>query len=190
MAKKTKSGYAYTDKTKIEVVTTYLALGSAPLTEAVTGVPRDTIRHWKLSSWWKDIERELRDAENIELSAKLKKIVDKSLEVVADRLEDGDHMFDNRTGKIIRVPLKARDALKAIDSMFDKRQVLLDKPTKIVEQRTVEDRLNKLAEEFSRFAKARTIEGTPATITASTDDYIVELIPSPTPDETNAVESL
>lgn len=159
MAKRKTNGKYWTDKTKIEVVTTYLAVGSAPLTEAITGVSRDTIRHWKMTDWWKDIEREIRDAENIELSARLKKIVDKSIEVVSDRLEKGDHIFDSKTGQILRVPVKMKDALKASTDLIDKRQILMDKPTKITEQRTVEDRLNKLAEEFTRFSQAKTIQG-------------------------------
>lgn len=173
MAKGRKeNGHYFTDQKKLEVVTTYLTLGNAPLTEAVTGVSRHTIRHWKLTDWWKDIERELRDGENLELSTKLKRIVDKSIEVVADRLDNGDHIFNPKTGEILRIPVKARDALRAAETMIDKRQILLDKPTRIVEQRTVEDRLNKLAEEFKRFSQSKTISG---------DFSVVEDLPLPTP---------
>lgn len=155
---KKKNGRDYTDSKKIEVVTTYLTVGNAPMTEAITGVPRQTIRLWKMSEWWKEIQRELQDSENIEMSAKLKKIVDKALDVTLDRLEGGDTIFNPRTGELLRVPVKARDAIRAMDTAIDKRQVLMDKPTKIVEQRTVDDRLNKLAEEFARFTNAKQIE--------------------------------
>lgn len=150
----------WTDSKKIEAVTTYLAVGTLPLTAAILGVPLETLKWWKVADWWKDIERELRDSENIELSARLKKIVDKSIDAVVDRLDNGEHMFNPRTGEIIRVPVKTREALRAVESMIDKRQILLEKPTRITEQRTVDDRLNKLAEEFKAFSQARTIEGT------------------------------
>jgi hypothetical protein len=154
---KMKDGFRWTDQKKIEVVTTYLTVGNAPMTEAITGVSRETIRHWKMAPWWKEIERELQDSENIELSAKLKKIVDKSIDVTLDRLEHGDTIFNPKTGELLRVPVKVREALRAIDSMVDKRQILQNKPTRITETRTIDDRLNKLAEEFKRFANAKEI---------------------------------
>lgn len=155
-----KNGKYFTDAKKVEVVTTYLTLGNAPMTEAVTGVPRQTIRVWKMSEWWKDIQREIQESESIEMSAKLKKIVDKALDATMDRLEHGDTIFNPRTGELLRVPVKVRDAIRAMDTAIDKRQILMDKPTKIVEQRTVDDRLNKLAEEFQRFAGSKLIEAT------------------------------
>jgi hypothetical protein len=155
---KKKNGLYWNDKKKIEVVTTYLVVGNAPMTEAITGVPSTTIKHWKMADWWKDIAREIQDEENLELSSKLKKIVDKSIDVTLDRLENGDTIFNPKTGELLRVPIKVRDALKAADTMIDKRQVLLNRPTKITETRTIDDRLNKLAEEFKKFSQSKTIE--------------------------------
>ena len=155
---KKANGRDYTDAKKIEVVTTYLTVGNAPMTEAITGVKRQTIRLWKMSEWWKDIQRELQEGESIEMSAKLKKIVDKALDATLDRLEGGDTIFNPRTGELLRVPVKARDAIRAMDTAIDKRQILMDKPTKIVEQRTIDDRLDKLSEEFRKFSSAKQIE--------------------------------
>lgn len=155
---KKKNGKFYTDAKKIEVVTTYLTVGNAPMTEAITGIPRQTIRLWKMSEWWKEIVRDLQESETIEMSAKLKKIVDKSIDATIDRLEKGDTIFNPRTGELLRVPIKVRDAIRAMDSAIDKRQILMDKPTKIVEQRTVDDRLDKLSEEFKKFANAKQID--------------------------------
>lgn len=156
-AGKKKNGLYWSDAKKIEVVTTFLVVGNAPMTEAITGVSRETIKKWKLTDWWKEIEREIQDEENIELSAKLKKIVDKSIDVTMDRLENGDTIFNPKTGELLRVPVKVREALKAVDMAIDKRQVLQNKPTRITETRTIDDRLNKLAEEFKRFANATEI---------------------------------
>jgi len=157
--KRPRNGEAWPDKKRLEVVTTYLVVGNAPMTEAITGVSRGTIRHWKMTDWWKEIVHELQDEENIELSAKLKKIVDKSIDVTLDRLENGDTIFNPKTGELLRVPVKVKDALKAADTMIDKRQILMNKPTKITENRTIDDRLNKLAAEFAKFSQAKTVEG-------------------------------
>jgi hypothetical protein len=98
----------------------------------------------------------------MEMSSRLKKVVDKSLDVVIDRLENGDHMFNPRTGEIVRIPLKARDALKAIDTSLDKRQLLQQKTTQAVEQHTIEDRLANLLAKFEQMGSGRLIEQTPS----------------------------
>lgn len=158
MAKgKQKNGFMWTEDTKLKVVTTYLATGSLRLAAAMVNVPIDTVNRWHRLDWWKEYEQELRTSENMEMSAKLKKIVDKSLDTIVDRLDEGDPMYDPRTGQVIRVPLKARDAIKAMESAVDKRQILNNQPTKIVEQRTIEDRLTRLSLEFEKFARAKEI---------------------------------
>jgi len=156
MRKKQKNGYWGSAK-RIEVVSTYLIVGNAPMTEAITNVPAQTIRHWKCTEWWKDIERELKEEDNSTLSVKLKKIIDKSIDVALDRLSHGDAMLHPKTGEVIRIPAKLRDAVSAINTMTDKRQLLMDKPTKIVEQRTIDERLDKLAAEFQKFTNIRVV---------------------------------
>lgn len=142
----------WSEKKKIQVVTTYLALGNAPLTEGVTGVPRQTIRMWKMQPWWKEIESDIRNEENLGLDIKLSKIVDKALDVVVDRLENGDFQLDSKSGKVSRVPVKMRDATSATNTLLDKRALLRNQPTKIVAQQAFDDRLLKLAEQFATFA--------------------------------------
>lgn len=141
------------DKKKIEVVTTYLALGKAPMVEAVTGVPRQTIRIWKMQPWWKELEEEIRREETLELDSRLSKVVNKSLDVVMDRLENGDYVFNSKTGRVSRIPVKMRDAATATNTLIDKRQLLRKNPVeKAQHQQQFEDRLLKLAEQFATFA--------------------------------------
>ena len=149
----------WSQEKKIQTVTTYLALGNAPMTEAVTGVPRGTIRQWKLQQWWKDLESDIRNEEDSELDVKLSKIIDKSLDAVLDRVENGDFLFDSKTNKFVRKPVHMRDALNAVTQIFDKRNLLRGKPTSRVEKQNVTDNLAKLAEEFAKFARSKTIQG-------------------------------
>lgn len=162
------------DSKKVEVVTTYMSTGSLRLTAAICKVPEITVNEWKRADWWKKIEEDLRNAENFELSSRLKNIVDKSLDTVLDRIEGGDHMFNPRTGEIIRVPVKLRDAVRAMDSAVDKRQLLTNQPTKIVEARSIEDRLANLANEFAKFSQSRTIEHTDEVIDAVEEERLQE----------------
>lgn len=155
---------AYTDAKRIEVVTTYLALGKAPLVEVVTGVPRQTIRMWKTMPWWKDIENEIRADDDAELDSRVSKIIDRALDTVVDRIDHGDFILDSRSGQVKRVPVKMKDAHKVSTDLIDKRNLLRGKPTSRVEKITVDDVMNKLAETFSAWAKLtkpdeRVVEG-------------------------------
>lgn len=149
----------WSQQKKIETVTTYLALGNAPMTEAMTGVPRGTIRQWKLQDWWKELVEDIRNEEDNELDVKLSKVIDKSLDAVMDRVENGDFIFDTKSGKFQRKPVHMRDALNAVTQVFDKRNLLRGKPTSRTEKHNVSDNLANLAAEFAKFSKARQIEG-------------------------------
>ena len=149
----------WSQQKKIEVVTTDLALGNAAMVEGVTGVPKGTIRQWRMQQWYKDLVADIRNEEDGELDVKLTKIIDKSLDAVMDRVEHGDFMFDSKTGKFLRKPVHMKDALKAVTDVFDKRNLLRGKPTSRVEKTNVTDNLAKLAEEFAKFAAGRQIEG-------------------------------
>lgn len=146
------------DAKKIEVVTTYLALGKAPMVEAITGVPRQTIRLWKMQPWWKDLEREIRNEEDGELDAKLSRIIDKSLDAVGERLDNGEFLLDSRTGQIKRVPVKMRDAARVSTELLDKRNLIRGKPTSITEKISTEDIIKNLAQQFAQFVKNQTTE--------------------------------
>jgi hypothetical protein len=133
----------------VEVITAYIALGKSNLVEAVTGVPPGTVRQWKTQDWWRELEYQLRDEGNLELDAKLKKIVNKSLDGVLDRLEHGDFFYDVKTGRIDRMPAKLRDIAKVSADAIDK-SVLLQKFTRKVEETPkLDDHLKKLAAEFA-----------------------------------------
>lgn len=147
-----RGSHNYPDKVKIEVVTTYLALGKIPMVEVVTGVPRSTIKVWKQQPWWKDLENEIRQDDDMELDSRLSKIINRSLDAVVDRLDHGDFILDSRSGQIKRVPVKMRDAERVSTDMIDKRNLIRGKPTNITQKITVEDVMAKLAEEFKKWS--------------------------------------
>jgi len=141
------------DSTKIEVVKTYLALGgNATLTAAATKIPFDTIKTWKTTNWWNQLVNDMRKAEKLELSAKTKKILDKSLDLVMDRLDNGDFFYDQKSGQLVRKPIPARELNKIAVDMIDQK-FILDKATEEqVELSTNEEKLAKLAERFAELA--------------------------------------
>ena len=151
MAHKYKQNWP--EKKKIEAVTTYLALGKIPYVAQVTGIPLDTLNYWKKLEWWKELIEQVRKDENQELDTKLGKIVNKSLDVVVDRLEHGEFSID-KFGKVHRVPVKLKDATKVSVDLLDKRSLLRKEPVQHVaeKQESINERLLSLAEQFAAIA--------------------------------------
>lgn len=154
----------YPDSKKLEVVTTYLALGKAPMVEAVTGVSRHTIRQWKLQPWWQEMVETIQTESNQELDSKLSKIIERSLDAVNERIEGGEFILDSKTGSVKRVPVKLKDVHRVAVDLLDKRDLLRTKPQEKVEQAAAVDILKKLAGQFAEWAKVhikepRIVEG-------------------------------
>ena len=83
----------------------------------------------------------------------MSKVIDKALDILMTRIEEGDYQYDQKTGRLVKVPLKARDLERVTSGLFDKRQLIRKQPTNIKQDPTNQaDRLLKLAEQFAEFA--------------------------------------
>jgi hypothetical protein len=151
----------WSESQKIEAVTTFLALGNATQTAAVLEIPLATFNRWKYSDWWKKIEEDLKSEEHLQLNSRLKKIVSKALDVTEDRLTNGNYQYDPKTSELVRVPVSLKDATKAATDMMTRRDILEEKPAQQQIEKTVDDRLAKLAEQFKAFAKPKEKDITP-----------------------------
>jgi hypothetical protein len=138
---------------KIEVVSQFLVLGNMKMVAAMTGVSYDLIRQWKLQPWWKELEAEIRQTQNIEMDTKLSKIVDKSLDATLDRIENGEFFYDQKTGQVKRKPAALRDVARVSVDMLSKRELLRGNATERKEttQISVAEQLKLLAAEFAKW---------------------------------------
>ena len=101
----------------------------------------------------------------------MSRIIDKTLEKLVERIEDGDYMYDQKTGRMVKVPLKARDLERITSGLFDKRQLIRKQPTNIKSDPSNQaDRLLKLAEQFASFAAGKDKEEPKEIV----DEYIVD----------------
>jgi transposase-like protein len=144
----------WSDKQKIEAVQSYLLLGNLAMTARMLGIPEITLRVWKTKEWWKDTVTELKSQEKVEMSNRLRKIVDASLAVVEDRLVNGDYQFDQKSGTVVRKPVAMKDAHKVATDMQDRRE-LIDKAVsgeKDTSTEGIETKLLALANKFAEFA--------------------------------------
>lgn len=167
----------WSDNQKMEAVKSYLVLGNLAMTSRILGIPEITIRVWKNSEWWKTAVAELKAQERIELTSRLKKIVDASLTVVEDRLLNGDYQYDQKTGETVRKPVNMRDAHRVAVDLQQRQEVLdkLDKPIETSED--TEARLEKLAAKFADLAakKVSQIVNDNRTIEAEDIEYVEEV---------------
>lgn len=143
----------WSDKKKYEVVTTWLALGKVPMVEGVTGVPKETIRQWKMQPWWAEMVTTIQTESNQELDSKLSAIIERSLDAVNERIENGEFKLDARTGKVLRVPVQLRDVHRVAVDLLDKRQLVRNLPLKEKQEQQNADILKKLADQFSDWVK-------------------------------------
>ena len=154
---------------KLEMVSTYLMLGSMTETAIVTGIPLPTCKLWKTTEWFKEYCLQLQTEDIQQMDSNLKRVVAKALKATEDRIDHGDAQFDQRTGDIIRIPIKAHVALKITSELMTKQEKIHNKPIREEVEKTIEDRLVKLSQEFARFANPTLIVDVAATVIPSTD---------------------
>lgn len=175
-------GKWWSDSQKLETVKTWLLTGNLRLTANVVKVPEDTVRRWAKSTWWAQIVDDLHQEDQLLLSARLKKIVDKSFDVIEDRLDKGDFVYDQKTGQMRRKPVNMRDAHKVGVDLVDKREKLLAGHGPTASEEQVADKLLKLAEKFAELAGQKKLEVN--TIEGQVEDVEIKEAQSDTlPDE-------
>ena len=148
----------WSEKKKLEALAFYVANGSVVETSKNVQVPVSTINKWRATDWWKDRVRDIQNEEYDKLDVKLSKALDKALDQVVDRIENGDHIYDPRTGQLRQIPAKLRDVNHAFNSIMSNRQLVRKQPTKIVEQQNTAVQLANLASQFAAFVSGKPVK--------------------------------
>ena len=151
----------YTDKEKMEAACAFAVTGNSRRVAELTKIPEGTIRAWKTTEWWNDLQSRIIREQDEELDTKLTKLIDKAVGEVNDRLEEGDYVYNPKLDKLIRKPVNAKDLAITSAVLVDKRQLLRGQPTSRVEKVSQDETLLKLADEFRKFSQAKTITQTP-----------------------------
>jgi transposase-like protein len=145
----------YPDSVKLEAVKLWLLTGNLIHTAAALNISHNTVRDWRYTKWWADLVEELKAEEHIVLSQKLKKIAERSLEQMEDRLKDGDWVLNKMTGELQRKPVSLRDTTQAFNSVHDRVARLEKSPREEQNNKQVVDRLQALAAKFEEIAGKR-----------------------------------
>jgi len=144
----------YSDAQKLEAAKLWLVVGNNALVAATLNISLNTLNYWKSQKWWRELIDDLKQETNIKLSNKLRAIADKSMDLVMDRLENGDFIYDQKTGALVRKPMIGKDAARIASDFVDKAIKIDQKPRE--EEAAVVGRLEDLAKRFEELAKKRT----------------------------------
>lgn len=179
----------FSEDDRIKAATVYAVTGKAVEVERITGIPAYVVRTWKTKEWWPQIIERIRQDKDDELDAKFTKIVDKTIDVIQDRLEHGDYVYDNHKGEVIRKPMNGKEVAVVTSIFVDKRELLRRKESHNTEQASIKDRLERIAQDVRKLASgAKVIDGevVEKTLVADTSLEIIdaeEADPLPTTDE-------
>ena len=149
-----QAGGRWAWETKQEVVEKMLMLGNIQLVSSLTGVDVSTIQNWKKQPWWTELVATYREEKALVVDSKMASIVDKALEKVDDRLENGDIVLNNKTGELIRKPVSMKDAALVARDLLVRQEAIRKSTDEAVEHKeTVKETLSLLAKEFAKWAK-------------------------------------
>lgn len=118
---------AWNIEKKLEVVGQWLIMGNMKLVAAHSGVEYNLIRKWKGQPWWPEMVAELRATQNIEMDTKITDIIQKSLDATYDRVVNGDYVYDQKSGEILRRPAPLRDVHRVAADLLQRRELLRGK---------------------------------------------------------------
>ena len=145
---------------KTEAVLTWMTCGNMAQTSRLIGVGLPTLKLWKRQPWFKEAVEGFHDDDKTELDARYQKIIRKALAVVEDRLDNGNFQLDQKTGRILRIPVAMTESHRVAKDLVQQQQSFRqEKAQEIQVNETINDKLVKLASQFAEMAmgKAKTV---------------------------------
>ena len=148
----------YNLEQKTDACAMYCVYGDIDQVSELTGIPAKFIRDWKQESWWNEIQKKVFVEQNEKLAGRITGVLDKSLEHLVDRLDNGDYLWDVRKSKLVRKPVDTKVLATVFNTLVTRRQLIRGEPTSITTHVGVDDRLKLLAQQFEKFAAAKEVE--------------------------------
>lgn len=147
----------YSQDKKVEACTLYAVYGDIEQVSKYTDVPQATLRTWKNEAWWLDITKQVYVESNEGLTAKISRTLDTTLDLLRDRLENGDEVLDKRTGELVHKPVEAKVLTGLFHSLAVQRRLGRGEPTSIKSSIATDDRLKQLSDAFEKPFPARSV---------------------------------
>ena len=142
---------------KIEAATVYTVTRNFDKTKELTGVPRYVLKKWADQAWWVETMNKVVKGRNDALDAKITEVLDKTVDLISDRLDNGETHYNHKTETTYKLPLKAKEAAQVTSVLFDKRQLIRGEATSRTESVSSEQKLLALKENFEKLARSKLI---------------------------------
>ena len=139
---------------RLAAVSRFMLLGNMRIVSEQIGVSYDTLMDWRKTEWWPELVDQVKRQRKSKTNDSITKVVEQSLDIMQDRLENGDWVHDQKTGQVIRKPVNARDAAAIATALMQRQEAIEASLDKVAtNEESKEDQLVKLAQEFQRWAK-------------------------------------
>lgn len=159
-----KGGYVHSAETKLKLISLYLQYGSLRKASIELGLHYQMTSKWKKEPWFKKAIAELKKQKRAERNTKIDKIIDKSLNAVEDRIDNGDYIYDQKTGEVVRKPVSLKEVRGVANDLLQ-RQLMIEKAAvdeqHMLNDQKVKEQLSFLQQEFAKFNTSRTVEVIP-----------------------------
>lgn len=116
-----------------------------------TGLPYSTYVKWIHKPWYHQCIELIKTEFDSQLDASLTMTTHKAVDALNDRLENGDIILD-KDGVPVRKPMSGRDVGVTFATIFDRRQLLRNKPTSVSETKSTKEILDNIAKRFEDMA--------------------------------------
>jgi hypothetical protein len=136
-----------------------MLLGNMRLVSEQTGVSYNVLCSWKNAEWWPELVQQVKRQKQNRTNDSVVKLIEQSLEVMQDRLDNGDWVFDQKNGAIIRKPVTVRDATAIATSLMQRQQAAEELESRLGSSNaTVQETLSLLAAEFKKYTKTPVLQ--------------------------------
>ena len=145
----------YAREDRYRAAAALVATGNSKAASRESNIPASTIRHW--SQHDDDFQlmcQEIKTEFGEKIKYKFAEIINESADQTLDRIRNGDVIRDNKTGDLVRVPIKGRDLAIIGGVSFDKLRLAENQPTNIVQHESTEEHLNLLRTTFAEIGEA------------------------------------
>ena len=141
---------------RMDAVARYMLLGNMRVVSEQVGVTYNQLVEWKRSPWWPEMVETIRRQKKGKTNQSITKIIEQSLDVIEDRLENGDFIMNNKTGEIVRKPVGVREATTIAHQLLQRQQAIEELEAKLSSSEdTVQETLSLLAKEFQKWNKTK-----------------------------------
>jgi hypothetical protein len=144
---------------KVEAATLWAATRNMKQVAALSKVSLRKLNEWKKEPWWMNVVSRCQKEKNDELDGMLTGVIHRAAEIISERLENGNIVYDFRRKEYVRIPVQLRDLTIVQGILFDKRQLLRGEATSRTENLTSMQKLEELKQAFLQIQEGITIEG-------------------------------